>query len=222
MPVSLEWLAGLLGAVFAILLLSYLFGDTVLYRWTLAILVGTGAGYALALALRYLMYTWLMPLLDWQSSLEMRVYYAIPVFLGALLLFKGFPRLSPIGNISMAILLGSGVAVALSGALLGTLIPQIDATGSGLSLRSGVGQAFNGLLVLVGTSIALYGFSPRPEPQIGQARTAQVWLKLISRYLLVMGLAVAFAGALTSSLTMLISSLSFLLEKLFSIFSIGF
>ncbi len=221
MPVSLDLVAGLLGAAFTVLLLSYLFGDTVLYRWTLAILVGVGAGYALALALRYLVYTWIMSMLDTQAAFELRLYYAFPVILGALLLFKGFPRLSPVGNISMAILLGSGVAVAFSGALLGTIIPQIDATGAGLSLRFGLGQALNGLLVLLGTIVALLGFSSRPEPQVGQARLWQVWLKLISRYLLVIGLAVAFAGALTSSLMMLVSSLAFLLEKLFSILPIG-
>jgi len=221
MPVSLDLVAGILGTVFTVLLLSYLFGDTVLYRWTLAILVGVGAGYALALALRYLVYTWILPMLDAQTGLELRLYYAIPIILGALLLFKGFPRLSPAGNLSMAILLGSGVAVAFSGALLGTIIPQVDATGSGLSLRAGVGQVFNGVLVLLGTIIALLGFSPRPEPQVGQARLWQVWLQRFSRYLLIIGLAVAFAGALTSSLMMLVSSLAFLLEKLFSILAIG-
>ncbi len=221
MPVSLELLIGLAGAVLTVLLLSYLFGDTVLYRWALAVLVGVGAGYAMALVLGYLRDNWLVLMMDPNQSADLRLYYAIPLLLGALLLFKGFPRFSRLGNVSMAILLGSGVAVAFSGALLGTVIPQIDAAGSGLSLKAGLGNVFNGLLVLAGTIIALLGFSPRPEPQIGQARTGQIWIKRISRYLLIIGLAVAYAGALTSSLIVLVNRLAIMTDWLFSLLNIG-
>ncbi len=212
----LELLAGLIGAAVTVLVLSYLLGDSVFYRWTLAIIVGIGAGYAMALVLRYVVDTWLLPMFN-PDLTDMRLFYAIPILLGATLLFKGFPRAARIGNVAMAVLLGSGVAVAFAGALLGTVIPQIDATGSGLSLRAGLGSALNGLLVLVGTIIALLGFSSRPEPQREQAQAWQIWLKRLSRYIVVAGLAVAYAGALTSALTMLVNRLAFVANLVLSL-----
>lgn len=215
-----ELLTGAVSVVVTVLLLSYFFGDTGLYRWTLAIIVGVGAGYAMAMVLRYLQQVWVKPMLDSTLPLEMRLYYAIPILLGATLLLKGFPRLSHLGNLAMALLLGSGVAVAFTGALLGTVIPQIMATGSSLSPTSG-GSMLNGLLVLAGTIMALLGFSPRPEPQREQAHAGQVWLKRISRYVLIIGLAVAYAGALTSSLMLLVSRLALVLNWIFSFLNIG-
>lgn len=215
-----ELLTGIVGAVVTVLLLSYFFGDTGLYRWTLAIIVGVGAGYAMAMVLRYLHQVWIRPMLDPTLPLEMRLYYAIPILLGATLLFKGFPRVSRLGNLAMALLLGSGVAVAFTGALLGTVIPQIMATGGSLSRASG-GNIINGFLVLVGTIVALLGFSPRPEPQREQAQAGQVWLKRISRYVLIIGLAVAYAGALTSALMLLVSRLAFVVNWIFSFLNIG-
>lgn len=215
-----ELLTGVVSAVVTVLLLSYFFGDTGLYRWTLAIIVGVGAGYAMAMVLRYLHQIWIKPMLDPALPLEMRLYYAIPILLGATLLFKGFPRLSRLGNLAMAILLGSGVAVAFTGALLGTVIPQIMATGGSLSKASG-GHIINGFLVLVGTIIALLAFSPRQEPQREQAQVGQVWLKRTSRYILIIGLAVAYAGALTSALMLLVSRLAFVVNWIFSFFNIG-
>ena len=52
------------------------------------------------------------------TLMGMRAVGAVPFLLGALLLFKVSPRLAPIGNLGLAFLIGTGVAVAIVG--LGT------------------------------------------------------------------------------------------------------
>lgn len=196
----------IIGSVVTLLIFSYLIGDNLLYRWALALLVGAGTGYALAVALHFIIFDWVNNI-QASVSLALRLYYLAPLLLGALLLLKGIPRLSALGNVSMGFMLGVGAAVAISGALLGTLIPQMQATSTGISLKEGGAALLNGGLVLIGTLTSLFVFSPRLRQADKELRPITLWLQRTGRAFVVVSLAVAFSGALTSALTILIERL---------------
>ncbi|MCD6345502.1 MAG: hypothetical protein J7M17_07875 [Anaerolineae bacterium] len=196
----------IIGSIVTLLIFSYLIGDNLLYRWALALLVGAGTGYALAVALHFVIFDWVNNI-QASDSLTLRLYYLVPLLLGALLLLKGIPRLSALGNVSMGFMLGVGAAVAVSGALLGTLIPQMQTTATGISLKAGGSALLNGGLILVGTLSSLFVFSPRLRQADKELRPITLWLQRLGRAFVVVSLAVAFSGALTSALTILIERL---------------
>ncbi len=205
--ISFEWdfILFVAGAVVTLAILSYLLSDNVLYRWALALLVGTGTGFAFGAALHFL-FDWVMTGLH-QRDLVDQLVYGLPVLLGALLLFKGVPRLSVLGNLSMGLLLGVGAAVALSGALLGTLLPQVSAVSA---FPDGGARAWGeAALILLGTLTSLFVFSPIAErdPVEERPRPLIVWLRRIGRGFIAVALAVAFAGALTTALTLMVDRL---------------
>lgn len=197
----------IIAAVTTLLIFTYLFGDNFLYRWVLALIVGSGTGYALAIAGIYLWEHWLLP------GMEGRIPITIilpPLILGALLLLKGIPSISPLGNSAMGLLLGVGAAVAISGALLGTIIPQTLASGTPFAEFASTGNGLTlieGLLVLIGTSTTLIAFSPRALKSGEKVYPVLLWLQRLGRAFVIVALAVAFAGALTSALTILIDRL---------------
>jgi hypothetical protein len=200
-------LVGLMvGILLTLMVLSYILGDNPLYRLALHLLVGATVGYGTAVTVVTVL-KMVLPAL--QGEMNERVITVIPLMLGILLLFKGFPRWAALGNFSTAFLVGVGAAVAIGGALLGTIIPQIAATGS-LStwLRQGPSGLVNGLLIAFGTICALLAFTfivPR------QATLRRLWagsvgiLGRVGRLLFLMSaFGAAFAIALTASLTVLV------------------
>ncbi|MGC9399431.1 MAG: hypothetical protein ACP5HM_09875 [Anaerolineae bacterium] len=183
-----------------IILLGYLLGDNPLYRWSVALLVGVGAGYVFAVTAHFLV-RWTM---GGVTGEQHPVLVLPPLIFGFLLLLKGFPKLSPVGNISMGLLLGVGVAVAISGALLGTLLPQMANTGRALVLDQGWRPALEGVLMIVGTLLALFAFSPHPFLAGEEPSFVEKGIRWAGQTLVALALAVAFAGALTSALTLLL------------------
>jgi hypothetical protein len=193
------------GTLLTLLVLSYILGDNPLYRLALHLLVGATVGYGVAVTTVTVLQT-VLPAL--QSNSPDRVRVLIPLILGILILFKGFPRRSAWGNVSTAFLVGVGAAVAVGGALIGTIIPQTAAVGS-LStwLQEGLDGLINGLFVTIGTIGALLAFAftvPR-RPALRRLWNGSVGvLGQIGRLFLLAAFGAAFATALTASLTVLV------------------
>jgi hypothetical protein len=211
----------IVGAALTIIIFSYLFSDNVLYRWVLALLVGSGAGYVMGIALRFLVLDWLAQARTAESPV-VRIFYFVPLLLGILLLFKGFAsskllgRFTVLGNIPMGYLLGTGAAVAIAGALLGTLFPQIRATGDALTMANFPWGLLQGVVMLVGTVTALLVFSPRARGREGEIKPAARWLQRTGQFFIIVALATVFAGAITSGLTLWIERWSELIRLVFS------
>jgi hypothetical protein len=207
-------IAGLVaGAVLTLLIFSYLLGDNPLYRLALHLFVGALLGYSFGIVLRDVLRNMVLAQLSTDP-----LAVVVPLVLGILLLFKGFPRQAYVGNLSIAYLVGVGTAVALSGALLGTLVPQIGATGHALS-RTSLGSfragLLDGLLIVVGTvcTLMISTFAARKQQGL-----AGVWSQIVrlasgvGRTFLTVALGVAFAGALTASLSIFIGRLQYLID----------
>jgi len=199
------------GAVLTLMVLSYLLGDNPLYRLALYLFIGAVVGYSLGIVLREV---FLIKLAEQLKGQELQVL--VPIFLGLLLLIKGIAPTSHTSSIPISFLVGVGTALALSGALLGTLIPQIAATGDALAFRSiTLAAILRGLLIILGTvcTIMVFNFSVQRKPGIGALWGSVVGaMSRVGRVFLVFALAAAFAGAITTALTMFIGRTQFLIE----------
>jgi len=207
-----------IGAALTFFILSYLAGDNPLYKLALYLFIGALVGYSFGIVLREVLVGMaLSRLLSRPSSA------AAPIILGILLLFKGFPKQAYLGNLSVAYLIGVGTAVALGGALLGTLAPQVAAAGRALSPISLSNFRFglvDGLMVVVGTVSTLMSFTFfRAKDQKGGGAWGRILsgVAWVGRVFLVSAFGVAFAGALTASLSVLIGRMQYLIDVFYGL-----
>lgn len=115
------WVAALL----TLAVLSYPLGDNPAYRLAQHIFVGVAAGYAAAQAWNHV----LAPRLARLAQAPADAWpYAVFAILGLLLLARGWRSLAALSSIPLGLLMGTGAALALAGALTGTLIPQVAAS----------------------------------------------------------------------------------------------
>lgn len=211
---NVEVVGVVIGAGLTLAIFSYLLGDNPLYRAALHLFVGALVGYSFGILVRDVLVG-----MVWNQLQDNPVAVVVPVVLGILLLFKGFPKQAYIGSFSVAFLIGVGTAVALGGALLGTLVPQIGATGRALSSIS-----LDGLLIFVGTACTLMAFYFTAGKGPG---LAGVWGQLVGiaggvgRVFLVFAFGIAFAGALTASLSVFIGRIHYLIDAYWKVLAGG-
>ncbi|MRR32647.1 hypothetical protein EG834_20475 [bacterium] len=209
-----------------ILVLSYVLGDNGLFRFIMMIFVGISAGYAAVLIYyQVLLPRLIIPLLT--APAAEKAIFVIPGVLGILLLFKLSPRLSALGNPSMALLTGVGAAVAIGGAVTGTLFGQISGAISPFDL-AGVQaggnwftQLLGGIVLLGGTvcSLAYFHFGARKkdsETTGSQPALIQI-LARIGQVFIAITLGALFAGVLSAALAALIERLAFLINVIKSL-----
>jgi len=204
------WLAALLTlAVF-----TYLVGDNPIYQLALHLLIGTTLGYAALVAVTTVLGPRLIaPLLtDPAANWDL----VVPLTLGLLLLLRARPKTARLADVPLAFLVGVGSAVALGGALFGTLGPQLAATVVSLSPADagGWGPAANRILLVVGTVAALvvFTFSAGRRTRAERLRSALVRLwTLPGRWVLMITFGALFADAAVGRLSSLIGRLQFLL-----------
>ncbi len=202
-----------LGVGLTFLILSYLvFDDNPLYKLALHIFIGALMGYSFGIVAREIVLT--------LFQLPNEHLLLVPLTLGLWLLgFKSIPRLAYVGNFAVAYLVGVGAAVALGGALLGALVPQVAATARALSDA----PLLDGLLIVVGTICTLMAFNFAVPKQGG---LGGLWargvglLAGVGRIFLIFAFGVAFAGALTASLSILIGRIQYIIGFLVSLLGI--
>jgi len=208
-----EFVGPIVGAILALLILSYLIGDNPLYRLALYIFVGLFVGYSLGIVVREVLLLMALPKLIANPPAVV-----IPFVLGILLLFKGFPEQAFIGNFPMAYLVGVGTAVAVGGAVLGTLGPQVAATGRALSADAWTGFRFgllDGMMIVVGTISTLLAFSftrAKREPKGFPWQRILEGVAFVGRLFLIVAFGVAFAGAVTAFLSIFIGRMAFFID----------
>jgi hypothetical protein len=144
---------------------------------------------------------------------------AIPLILSALLLTKVSPRLTNIGMPTMALLVGVSAAVAIGGAVTGTLFPQIGATinlfdsNSATSAAQFAGMIFNDAWILAGviTTLVYFHFSARTSSDGSVRRFGLIEIiAFVGSIFLAITLGVVFAGVYSASLAALIDRLHFI------------
>ena len=210
----LDLITGIVSFLLTLMVLSYLlFGDKLPFRLAVYIFIGVSAGYAAAVAWWQVLYPRLfVPMLS-------KPWLIIPLLLGFLLLLKLSPRTARLGNWAVAFLVGVGAAVAVSGAVMGTLVPQTLASINVFKLPA----EFRGerlaeaVVMLIGTVTTLiyfhYGAKATSDgPQQGKVLTV---LRGVGQVFIAITLGVLFAGVFTAAMTALIERLSFLFHPPF-------
>lgn len=216
MDVDFAWTA--VAFILTLLTLSYLLGDNPLFRLVVYLFVGVSAGYVAVILLFEVIVPRLISPLLFGSPAEKLLALA-PAALSLLLLFKLSPRLTTLGNPSMAFLVGSGAAVIIGGAVSGTLFGQIrgaiqpfalSQSGGGLQAGS---QLLGGLILLIGTvsTLIYFQFSARRKANQQPARAAVVQLAAFGGQIFIaITLGALYAGVLAAALTALIERFDFL------------
>jgi hypothetical protein len=219
-----------LGFVLTLMIYSYLLGDNPLYRLAVHLLVGVGMGYATVVIIHTVFIPQLItPFQQILSGVTLGAGERIqPVvaLLGVFLLLKLSPRTAPLGNLTMGFVMGVGAAVAVAGAVLGTLLPQISATALSLLPDSkplvfpdgdNLTNMVAAWVLITGTitSFLYFHFSARPITEDQTERPG--WVKLSARVgqvFLMITFGSLFAGALIASLSVLTERMRFYIEWL--------
>ncbi len=213
--ISPDLIAGLISCILTIMILSYLIGDNLFFRVAVYIFVGVSAGYAAVVAAYQVVWPKLiLPILS--GSFLDRVLMVFPLLGSVLLLMKISPRTARLGNTSMGFLVGVGAAVAVGGAVMGTVIPQtkasIDMFGPSAIGTGTLENISAALFILLGTVSALvyFHFGAKATPEGPQRNRLIVLLGWIGQVFIAITFGVLFAGAFTAALTALIERLNFI------------
>ncbi|MEP7134948.1 MAG: hypothetical protein ABI904_08450 [Chloroflexota bacterium] len=206
---SIELISGAIGLLLTLMIFSYLIGDNFLFRSAVYIFIGVSSGYAAVVVWHsVLMPKLFQPLAS--ADPNQLMFLVIPLILSVSLLAKLSPRISWIGSFAMALLVGVGAATALSGAVIGTLIPQSRA-----AMNAFTGRTFfdliEGAVMLAGTVLTLiyFQFSAKRAPDGSVKRNVIVEaLAWGGRVFIAITFGALFAGVYMAALTAMLERLS--------------
>jgi hypothetical protein len=214
-----------LGFFLTVSILSYLIGDNLLFRVAVHLLIGVSAGYIAAVAWNSVVWPeFLGRLVSLSGWLDPGVLFLL--LLTVLLIGRSTPRLSILGGIPMAFLVGLGAAVVVGGALTGTLVPQLAASAASLApFQSSPGPApafdpwtsLDRIIILVGAVSTLAYFHFGASRRAGQPPQRPAWVRpwaWVGEIFLSITFGVLYAGALAATLTALIERLLYLKDVL--------
>jgi len=206
---SIDLISGIIGFILTLVIFSYLIGDNPLFRSAVYIFIGVSAGYAAVVVWHYvLMPKLFLPLVSTDQS--QLLFLVIPLILSVSLLAKLSPRISWIGSFAMALLVGVGAATALSGAVIGTIIPQ-SRSAMDVFVRPTFGQLIEAVVMLAGTALTLiyFQFSAKRAPDGSVKRNIAIEvLAWGGRVFIAITFGVLFAGVYMAALTAMIERLS--------------
>ena len=210
----------IIAAILTFMVWSYLLGDNPAFRIAEHLFVGIAVGYAVLVA----WFSVMQPALFGAVAPQSPALAAVPLVLCLLLMAKVRPAWSGVGNVAVAFLVGVGAALAVGGALFGTLGPQVAATAS-LSLdpadygdtQPALASPFlwQNLAVLVGTigTFFYFTFNTQPQGPLGGFReTFTRFWSGIGRWVIMMMLGALFANTVTSRIALLIGRVQWLLS----------
>ncbi len=211
---SIELISAFIGLILTLMVFSYLIGDNPLYRFAIYLFIGVSAGYAVTVVWHSVLVPQLFARLGDPNQLVLLV---VPLILSISLLAKLSPRISGLGNLAMGILVGVGAAAAIGGALIGTLLPQAQASMEAFNIRSAGGgsnavlKLVEGFVMFLGTvfTLASFQFSASKAPD-GTIKRNPIFdgIAWVGRIFIAVTLGVIFAGVYMAALTAMIERLS--------------
>ncbi len=200
------------GLVLSLMVFSYVLGDNVLYRLAIFIFIGLAAGYVAVVTVESVLLPWIYTtVLAPEAPLGTRAVGVAPLLFGALLLMKASPRLGRLGNLALAFVIGVGTAVAVVGAISGTLLPLASATSSSVAV-----DPLNGFLLVLGVICTLIYFqylarrAPGGGVRVGLVNRV---FGTVGHGFIVITLAALYAAAILTSLTIFSERIAFILSR---------
>lgn len=198
--------------ILTMVVLSYLWSDSMLYRVVEHAFIGISAGYAVVVAVQQVLVPdALGPLVmdgpqSWMA--------AVPLFLATLLVCRVWKPVSWLANLPLGLVLGVGVGLGITGSLAGTIVPQLLASVPPGTI--GV-DTFVGAAVFVVSTIAFtYSASTK---RIDHRINRQI--ASVGQVIIMFALGALFAELATSRLSLLASRLQFLVTDWLGVISHG-
>lgn len=205
----------IVGFVLTLLVLSYVIGDNPLFKLVSYLFVGIASGAVAVVVIYEVIWPKLiLPILQGDYLTF------IPLLLSLLLIAKIFPRFSFLGNFSMAYLVGAGAAVAVGGAVMGTLVSQTGALIAPFNLSQAassgdlLSQILEGGFILVGTLATLFYFQFTARVQANQSIRRPRFIEItgkIGQAFIAITFGALLAGVFGSAIAALVERLAFLL-----------
>jgi hypothetical protein len=214
MPIDILNSSGaLLAAVLTLFILSYLIGDNPFYRLAASLFVGLTAGYAVVVAWTNVIWPQMfVPLGDTAQGFEfVRALLAFLLAVG--LVFKLFATTTRPASCVTALMVGVGVAVAIGGSIMGTLLPQTSAALIPLipvkETPDVIEYMVSAFFMVVGPVTPLWFFYYGGRARPGQPAERPIWVKAlapIGEVFLGTTFGVMYAGAIVASLAVFVQS----------------
>ena len=228
-----EILWGAFGFLLTVMILSYLIGDNFFFRLAGHLFVGLTAGYLAVVVINYIIWPTLVIPFAAGTWLE-RLWLVIPAALILFLVLSQSPRFSNLGIVPIAYLIGVTAALAIGGAVFGTLLPQaqtlIDAFEPGIWyavpeetwLR--IAEAVTMLLGVV-TTLSFFHFGRKRKVLDEKGKTKRPFLlEMLSKFgqvFIGITLGAIFAGVFSSALLALIDRIYVIGDFIIRIFGGG-
>ncbi len=194
-----------LSFVLTLAIFSYLLGDNWLYRLAVAVFVGVSAAFISSVTLQSV----ILPLTRETEPILLIVFLGVPLLLVLLLILKPIRWLRPFAALALAFLIAVGAAVALVGALTGTLIPIVADTAA-VEFGGEPLEIVNSILLVIGVVTSLLYFQyiarERRDGSISRGRIVQ-GLAVIGEGFIAITLGALFGTAILTSLSILVGQL---------------
>jgi hypothetical protein len=196
--------------VLTIMVLSRIAGNNPLFRVAQYLFVGVSLGLAFVVAYHQVLRPAVGTMISGGTNGIM--IYGIPLVLGILLLPRITRRqeFSWLANIPLSLVFGVGAALAVGGAIIGTLVPQILDT-SNRPLTGNLPEIVGTLVLAVGTIITLSAFYYTVPQESPRSRVVAL-ASMAGHWLLMIAFGFFFASAVQSYMSALTERLGFLLN----------
>jgi hypothetical protein len=210
-------IGSIVAALLTLMVFSYLLGANPLWRIAQSLLVGVSVGYVTLVLLTQVIAPQVTRVVVPQAGAPEadRWLAAVPVVLGLLLLMRiAYPGAWP-ASFGLNLVVVVGAALALGGALAGTIVPQSLDTARVLDVADPYALAGN-VVLIVGVICALtyFAFGARPG---GQRPALVRAVSIAGRWVLVITFGALLGSLATTFYAALIDRLDFLVRLVYSL-----
>lgn len=202
-----ELLVNSIAAVLTLMVLSRILGDNPIYRVAQYLFIGVSLGLAFVIVYHLVLRPAVVAVAAGSTSALW--VYGVPLAAGLLLV----PRItrrqqwSWLANIPLAVIFGVGTALAVGGAIIGTLFPQILDTAR--PAEGGVAEIAGVIVLALGTVITLMTFYYTTPRTSGTGRMIASGAAL-GHWLIMIAFGFFFASAIQTYMSALLERLQFL------------
>jgi hypothetical protein len=205
-------IGGGVATLLSLFVLSRAVADNPLYRFALSLLVGTALGYVAAVLLRSALVPPIAAIIDGRAATDQLVVTIAGLVLGLLVLTRfGRQRSSYLANFPLALLFGVGAALALVGAVRGTIAPQLLDTVrlrglEGGSLGTQIGAGVLAILTIITLLSFTFTVPAGGDGQATESRTRQGF-RYLGRMLILLTFGVFFAATVRTYIAALVGQI---------------
>ncbi len=205
---DLQLIGTIVAVILTLMVYSYLIGDNPLYRLAQHIFVGVSVGYITLVVIYNVIVPFVSRVLEDRSWLD-RALPVLALLLGVLLWFKVARPRNIFSNAVLAIIVTTAAALGLGGTLVGTLLPQMQATM--LPLNGDLYTIVGNIVIIVGViaSLGYFYFTARVD---GTRTITASYVATAGRWFMMVAFGTLFGFAVTSFFALLADRIKFLIS----------